>query len=90
MYILSLRWFHNDEQLAPNLYHAKKRLRASWIKKWLKNPYEILLYEYASILKDGESQNEEILGGDPDKQINALTKYILEIGRDEFPCPWRY
>jgi cytochrome c2 len=82
--------FTQEEQLAPNLHHAKKRLRGSWIKKWLKNPYEILPYtNMPAFWEDGESQNEEILGGDPDKQINALTKYILEIGKDDFPGPWR-
>lgn len=82
--------FTRDEELAPNLYHAKKRLRASWIKKWLKNPYSILPYtNMPAFWEDGESQNEEILGGDPDRQINALTKYILEIGKDDFPGPWR-
>lgn len=82
--------FTKDEQLAPNLHHAKKRLRASWIKKWLKNPYEILPYtNMPNFWEDGVSQNEEILDGDPDRQINALTKYILEIGKEDFPGPWR-
>ena len=38
--------------------------------------------------EDGESQNEEILDGDPERQINALTKYILEIGKNKFTKPW--
>jgi mono/diheme cytochrome c family protein len=81
--------FNNDEQLAPNLYHAKKRLRGSWIKKWLRNPYEILPYtNMPNFWEDGESQNEEILDGDPERQINALTKYILEIGQNKFTKPW--
>ena len=81
--------FTKDEELAPNLYHAKKRLRGSWIKKWLKNPMAILPYtNMPNFWEDGVSQNEEILGGDPEKQINALTKYILEIGQSKFAKPW--
>jgi cytochrome c2 len=81
--------FTNDEQLAPNLYHAKKRLRGSWIKKWLKNPMSIIPYtNMPNFWEDGVAQNQEILGGDPEKQINALTKYILEIGQNKFAKPW--
>ena len=29
--------------------------------------------------EDGEATDESIFGGDVDRQINALTKYVLEI-----------
>ena len=51
---------------------------------------EILPYtNMPNFWEDGESQNEDILGGDPEKQINALTKYILEIGSNQYAKPWR-
>ena len=34
--------------------------------------------------EDGESVAEDILGGDPEKQQNALVKYIMEIGEDKY------
>jgi mono/diheme cytochrome c family protein len=78
--------FNKDEALAPNLYLAKRRLRPSWVHKWLKNPQAILPYTtMPNFWEDGEAQNTEILGGDPEKQIQALVKYIYEIGTDELP-----
>lgn len=77
--------FNNDEAAAPNLYFAKRRLRSSWIKKWLAGPAEILPYTVMpNFWEDGEAQNQDILGGDSDKQIEALTKYLMEIGYSEF------
>ncbi len=36
-----------------------------------------------SFWEDGESMDEDILGGDAEKQKNALVKYLLEIGVDK-------
>lgn len=77
--------FTTDEPQAPNLYYTKKRLRSSWIKKWLENPQAILEYTVMpNFWEDGVAQDEEILGGDPKKQIEALTKYLIEIGHDKY------
>ena len=78
--------FNNDEAQAPNLYFARRRLRPTWIKKWLRNPQAILPYTtMPNFWEDGESQAPEILGGDVDKQIDALTKYMYEIGTEKLP-----
>ena len=78
--------FNNDEALAPNLYFAKRRLRPSWVKKWMENPQAILEYTtMPNFWEDGESQEPDILEGDPVKQIDALTKYIYEIGTEKLP-----
>jgi mono/diheme cytochrome c family protein len=78
--------FNNDEATAPNLYMAKRRLRPSWVSKWLSNPQSILEDTVMpNFWEDGESQAPDILGGDSKKQIQALTKYIFEIGTDELP-----
>lgn len=74
-----------SEPTAPDLKYAKRRLRPSWIKKWLSNPNAILEGTLMpNFWEDGESMDEEIFGGDPEKQQNALVKYILEIGEDKF------
>jgi mono/diheme cytochrome c family protein len=78
--------FNKDEALAPNLYFVKRKLRPSWVKKWLLNPQAILPgTSMPSFWEDGESQAPDILGGDVDKQIDALTKYMYEIGTDKLP-----
>lgn len=78
--------FNNDEPSAPNLYLGKRRLRASWIKKWLLDPQAIMPGTLMpNFWFDGEALDPSILDGNADKQIEALTKYILEIGYDELP-----
>lgn len=74
--------FNNDQPQGPSLYKAHKRLRASWINKWLTNPTAIMEYTPMPNFWDGgkESAVEGVLGDDPQKQIEAMTKYVLELG----------
>jgi mono/diheme cytochrome c family protein len=75
--------FTSDVPSAPDLHHVKRRLRPDWIKKWLSNPQAILPYTPMPNFWDGGVANEpDILGGDPEKQIQALTKYILEFSKE--------
>ncbi len=77
--------FSNQEATAPDLHQVKRRLRPSWIKKWLSNPQKILEGTVMpSFWENGESLDQEVFGGDPEKQMNALVKYLLEIGNDDF------
>ncbi|EQC47023.1 cytochrome C [Bacteriovorax sp. BSW11_IV] len=77
--------FNKEDPTAPNLHFAKRRLRASWIKKWLHDPQKILPGTVMpSFWENGESTDTEVFGGDAEKQINALTKYLLEIGEDKY------
>lgn len=70
---------------APSLYLTKRRLRPDWVKLWLEDPQAIMPGTLMpSFWMDGESLDPSILGGDPVKQIDALTKYIFEIGDKEF------
>jgi mono/diheme cytochrome c family protein len=78
--------FNKDQPMAPNLHHAKARLRPTWIKKWLYNPQAILEgTSMPAFWVDGESTAPDILDGDTDRQIEALTKYILEMGNNTYP-----
>jgi mono/diheme cytochrome c family protein len=75
--------FTKDTPLAPNLHLASKRLRPSWIKLWLKNPQGILPGTVMPSFfgDDGNAPiDTSIFGGDAPKQINALTKYVIELG----------
>ena len=73
--------FSRDEATAPDLHLSHKRLRSSWIEKWLSNPQAILDYTtMTNFWEDGESMAPDILGGDRERQVKALTKYVLELG----------
>ncbi|MGB0452751.1 MAG: c-type cytochrome [Bacteriovoracaceae bacterium] len=77
----------DDEPSAPNLFYAKRRLRPAWIKEWLKNPQAIYpgtLMPNLFIDEDGEILMPDILGGDPERQMDAVIKLILEMGHDEY------
>lgn len=75
--------FNNGEQLAPNLHKAGKRLRPSWIRLWLKDPQKIMpgTSMPTFFTEEGKGLEEGYFGGDADKQIDALTKYIIELGK---------
>lgn len=78
--------FNNDEAQAPNLYFARRRLRPSWIKKWLYDPQAILPGTLMpNFWVDGESTSPDILGGDPERQIDALTKLMYDFGTEKLP-----
>jgi len=74
--------FNQDEPQAPDLRKAYSRLRASWIKKWLSNPAAIQPYTPMPDFWEGgkTSAVEGVLGDDAQKQINAMVKYVLELG----------
>ncbi len=75
--------YTNDEPVAPNLKYAKRRLRASWIEKWLAAPEEILPgTTMPNFWLDGEPADPDLLGGDAKRQIKALTKLLLEEGHN--------
>src|SRR5690606_31971804 len=82
--------FNKDQASAPNLHKAKPRLRPDWIAAWLHNPQRFIPGTVMpSFWEGGESMETEILGGDTEKQIQALVKYILEIGENEIRSPMR-
>jgi len=78
--------FNSDEATAPNLYFVRRRLRPSWVKKWLTDPQAIFPGTVMpSFWVDGEGADPEILGGYPERQLDAMTKYLYEIGTDNLP-----
>jgi len=78
--------FNEDDPLAPNIYFVRRRLRPTWVKKWLVNPQAILPGTLMpSFWEDGESQAPDILGGDSDAQMDVLVKYMYDIGTESLP-----
>lgn len=76
--------FNSDEATAPDLHLAAKRLRPSWIKLWLNEPQKILEGTVMpSFWEDGESTDTDVFGGDANKQMDALVKYIIELGQKQ-------
>lgn len=76
--------FNNEAPLAPDLRKASKRLRPTWIAKWIKNPQAIMPgTTMPSFFGDNGKEPIETgyFGGDAEKQINGLTKYVIELGK---------
>lgn len=66
---------------APNVKYVQRRLRPSWVKKWLEDPQEIMPGTLMpAFWFDGMSSDPNILDGDPQRQIDALTKLLYEMG----------
>jgi cytochrome c2 len=72
------------ENMAPDLANVPSRLRAEWLRPWLEDPGRIQpgTKMPANFPKDpSENAFPEILGGDQQKQIEAVTQYLLTLGR---------
>ncbi len=79
--------FNNEKAQGPDLRQVKLRLRETWINQWLINPQAIMPYTPMPNFWDGgkASAMPGILGDDPQKQIKAMTKYLLEISQNSYP-----
>ncbi len=71
-----------SQGLAPNFWETHKRLRPHWVESWLKDPNAIYPgTRMPGFWPEGSSPAPDILGGDPKKQIEVLTKYLYYIGQ---------
>ena len=76
--------FNSDPAMGPDLHKVNKRLRPSWIRKWISNPQSIMPgTTMPNFFGDNgkEPLDPTYFGGDADKQIDALTKYVIELGK---------
>ncbi len=64
---------------APDLTLARQRLNPNWIVKWLKDPQKVQPGAKMPSFYPGGPDN--ILGGNEDKQIDALRDYLMSIGK---------
>ena len=72
------------ENMAPDLGNVPHRLRAEWLRPWLADPGRIQpgTRMPANFPKDpAENAYPEILGGDQAKQIEAVTQYLMTLGK---------
>jgi cbb3-type cytochrome oxidase cytochrome c subunit len=79
--------FNTESAQGPDLHQVGLRLRSSWIEKWLTNPQAIMPYTPMPNFWDSGkvSAVPGVLGDDPQKQIKALTKYIIEMSSSSYP-----
>ena len=82
-----------EEGWAPDLVLAKERLNPAWIVEWLRDPQALdpgtkmpAFYNFDDDEPDGP---DDILGGNDEKQVEALRDYILTLhdGTGEPPEP---
>lgn len=74
--------FNKNTPMAPDLHKASARLRPSWIRLWLHDPQKILpgTTMPTFFTEDGKGIEAGFFDGDAERQINALTKYVIELG----------
>lgn len=66
---------------APDITRSYGRLNKDWIKKLLKNPQAMVPgTRMPGFWPEGTSPAPELLGGDAEKQIDALADYVLLLG----------
>jgi mono/diheme cytochrome c family protein len=84
----------DTSSLAPNLKLAKKRLRVSWMRKWIEAPAKIIsdtrmpAFWYRENEEDPKSPlvtpYPKYFGGDAKKQIEMMAHYLYTIGYDDY------
>jgi mono/diheme cytochrome c family protein len=72
------------EGWAPDLALARERLNPQWILDWLRNPQALqpgtkmpAFYDFSDPSPDGP---DDVLGGDDERQVEALRDYVLSLG----------
>jgi cytochrome c2 len=72
------------EGWAPDLTMARQRLNPDWIERWIADPQALMPGTKMPTYYDPEdmagSAPPDILGGDAEKQIEVLTKYVFTLG----------
>jgi cytochrome c2 len=72
--------------LAPDLHLTKSRLKPEWVRGWLRDPQ--VLQEgtmMPTFFSDGQSPMADILGGDAEKQIQAIRDYLYRYESSSGP-----
>jgi mono/diheme cytochrome c family protein len=72
--------------MAPDLANVPQRLRADWLSKWLADPQSILPGTRMPAnfpASPEENAFPEVLGGDQQKQIEAVRAYLLTLGNGD-------
>jgi cytochrome c2 len=70
--------------MAPDLARSRERLRPGWIRSWLADPQRIVPgTRMPQNFPERREDNAfpDVLGGDPKAQIDAVTQYLLTLGK---------
>jgi len=67
-------------ELAPDLKLSRDRLDHEWIVEWMKDPNEINPgTRMPGFFPDMQSPLPDVLGGDAQKQMEALRDYVVSL-----------
>jgi len=73
------------EGWAPDLTLAARRLNPDWISRWIQDPQKLMPGTKMPTFYDPAdpkgSAPPDVLGGEPDLQIEALTQYVFTLGQ---------
>ncbi len=73
------------EGWAPDLMMAHERLNPDWIARWIKDPQKLMPGTRMPTFYDPAdprgSAPPDVLDGDPDRQIDALSQYVFTLGQ---------
>ncbi|MFQ5658594.1 MAG: c-type cytochrome [Candidatus Methylomirabilales bacterium] len=74
------------EDQAPDLIEAGQRLQPTWIIRWIRNPQSIVPdTKMPTFFTDPDSGPEDILGGDEEKQLEAVVATVIALGQEGPP-----
>ncbi|MDX1387286.1 MAG: c-type cytochrome, partial [bacterium] len=69
---------------APDLAYGHHRLRPPWLNKWVRDPAKLVPgIRMPGYYPPGAPGPEGILGGDVDRQVQAIVDYVISLGNPE-------
>ncbi len=72
--------------LAPDLVMAKYRLKPNWVHTWIEDPQKLQEGTMMpTFFADGQSPATDVLGGDANKQIDAIRAYLFRYETQPAP-----
>ncbi len=71
------------EGWAPDLTLAKRRLNPEWVLRWLHDPQKLMPGTKMPSFYPGGP--EDVLGGNEERQIEAIRDYLMVLGEPEAP-----
>lgn len=69
---------------APDLAYGHHRLRPEWVNKWVRNPASLIPgIRMPGYYPEGAQGPADILGGDVDRQVEAIVDFLYYLGNPE-------
>jgi cytochrome c2 len=70
--------------IAPDLAKVHERIRPQWLNQWIRDPGKMIPgTRMPGYYPEPNSGPKDILGGDDEKQIQAIVDYLMTIGKPE-------